>query len=106
MSDFFHEVEEDLRRDQALALWNKYGNLMVGAVLVLILAVAGQWGWTKYTTHQRLQASADFLAAGCSALGVGGSLVSSEILKNQDWPELTRRAAAFITAARSVRPVG
>lgn len=67
MSDFFHEVEEDLRRDQALALWNKYGNLMVGAVLLLILAVAGQWGWTKYTTHQRLQASADFLAAAANA---------------------------------------
>lgn len=53
-----------------------------------------------------LSNAADFLAAGCSALGVGSSLVSSEILKNQDWPELTRRAAAFIAAARSVRPVG
>lgn len=63
MSDFLHEVEEDLRRDQALALWNKYGNLVIGAVLLLVLAVAGNWGWTKYTTHQRLQASADFLAA-------------------------------------------
>jgi hypothetical protein len=63
VSDFFHEVEEDLRRDQALALWNKYGNLVIGAVLLLILAVAGHWGWTKYTTHQRLQASADFIAA-------------------------------------------
>lgn len=49
--------------------------------------------------------AADFLAAGCAALGVGSSLVSSEILKNQDWPELTRRAAAFKAAARTVRPV-
>lgn len=63
MSDFLHEVEEDLRRDQALALWTKYGNLVIGAVLLLVLAVAGHWGWTKYTTHQRLQASADFLVA-------------------------------------------
>ncbi len=53
-----------------------------------------------------LSNAAEFLAAGCAALGAGSSLVSSEILKNQDWPELTRRAAAFITAARSVRPVG
>lgn len=66
VSDFFHEVEEDLRRDQALALWNKYGNLVVAGVLLLVLAVAGHWGWTKYTTHQRLQASADFLAAAAS----------------------------------------
>ncbi len=49
---------------------------------------------------------ADFLAAGCSALGVGSSLVSVEILRNQDWPELTRRAAAFMAAVRSVRPAG
>lgn len=67
MADFFHEVEEDLRRDQALALWNKYGNLAVAAVLLLVLAVAGYWGWTKYTTHQRLQASADFLVAASNA---------------------------------------
>lgn len=53
-----------------------------------------------------LSNAADFLAAGCAALGVGSSLVSAEILKNQDWPELTRRAAAFMTAARSVRPAG
>ncbi|MCC7377107.1 MAG: bifunctional 4-hydroxy-2-oxoglutarate aldolase/2-dehydro-3-deoxy-phosphogluconate aldolase [Verrucomicrobiales bacterium] len=48
--------------------------------------------------------AADFLSAGCAALGIGSSLVSAEILKNQDWPELTRRAAAFMAAVRSVRP--
>ena len=63
MADFFHEIEEDLRRDQAVALWNKYGNLLIGAVLLGVLAVAGFWGWGEYSTHQRLQASADFLAA-------------------------------------------
>jgi hypothetical protein len=63
VADFFHEIEEDLRRDQAMALWKKYGSWLIGAVLLLVLAVAGHWGWTKYSTHQRLQASADFLAA-------------------------------------------
>lgn len=51
-----------------------------------------------------LSTAADFLQAGCVALGVGSSLVSAEILKNQDWPELTRRATAFMAAVRSVRP--
>jgi len=46
---------------------------------------------------------ADFLKAGCVALGVGGSLVSTAILQQADWPELTRRAAAFVAAARSAR---
>jgi hypothetical protein len=63
VADIFHEVEEDLRRDQAAALWKKYGNYVIGAALLLILAVAAHWGWTKYTANQQMQASADFLSA-------------------------------------------
>src|SRR5262245_22073499 len=62
VADIFHEVEEDLRRDQAAAIWKKYGNYIVGAALLLVLAVAAHWGWTKYSTNQQLQASADFLS--------------------------------------------
>jgi 2-dehydro-3-deoxyphosphogluconate aldolase/(4S)-4-hydroxy-2-oxoglutarate aldolase len=43
---------------------------------------------------------AEFLKAGCAALGVGSALVSAKILQAADWPELTRRAAAFVNAAR------
>jgi 2-dehydro-3-deoxyphosphogluconate aldolase / (4S)-4-hydroxy-2-oxoglutarate aldolase len=46
---------------------------------------------------------ADFLKAGCAALGVGSSLVSTKILQAADWPELTRRAGAFVAAARQAR---
>ena len=67
MADIFHEVEEDLRRDQAAAIWKKYGNLLVGAALLLVLAVAAHWGWTKYSTNQQLQASADFLSAAATS---------------------------------------
>lgn len=67
VADIFHEVEEDLRRDQALAFWKKYGNFVIAAALVVVLAVAGQWGWREYTTRQQLQASADFLSAAASS---------------------------------------
>jgi 2-dehydro-3-deoxyphosphogluconate aldolase/(4S)-4-hydroxy-2-oxoglutarate aldolase len=50
-----------------------------------------------------MQNVADFLKAGCAALGVGSSLVSTKILQAADWPELTRRAIAFVTAARQAR---
>ena len=46
---------------------------------------------------------ADFLKAGCAALGVGSSLVSAKILQEADWPELTQRATAFVNAARQAR---
>ena len=47
---------------------------------------------------------ADFLKAGCAALGVGSSLVSARILQEADWPALTARATAFVNAARQARP--
>jgi 2-dehydro-3-deoxyphosphogluconate aldolase/(4S)-4-hydroxy-2-oxoglutarate aldolase len=50
-----------------------------------------------------VQNVADFLKAGCAALGVGSSLVSTKILQEADWPELTRRASAFVAAARKAR---
>ena len=50
-----------------------------------------------------VQNVADFLKAGCAALGVGSSLVSTKILQEADWPELTRRAIAFVAAARQAR---
>lgn len=45
---------------------------------------------------------ADFLEAGCVALGVGSSLVTSQIMKDSDWPALTKLAGEFVAAARSV----
>jgi len=67
VADIFHEVEEDLRRDQALAFWKKYGNTVIAAALVLVLAVAAQWGWREYSTRKQLQASADFLSAAATS---------------------------------------
>jgi len=49
---------------------------------------------------------ADFLKAGCAALGVGSSLVSAKALQEADWPELTRRATALVNAVRQARAGG
>ena len=42
----------------------------------------------------------EFFKAGCAAVGIGSSLVSAKILQEADWPELTRRAAELVGAAR------
>lgn len=47
-----------------------------------------------------LNTAAEFLKAGCVALGVGSSLVSAEILRDANWAELTRRAKAFVDLVR------
>jgi len=43
------------------------------------------------------------LRAGCVALGVGSSLITPAILANDDWPALTRLAAAFVQAVQTAR---
>ena len=48
-----------------------------------------------------LQTAADFLKAGCAALGVGSALLSPEILRDSNWPELTRLGRAFVEIAAS-----
>ena len=47
--------------------------------------------------------AAEFLNAGSAALGIGSALVSSGILANADWPELTRRAEGFVAAVNAAR---
>ncbi len=50
-----------------------------------------------------LNTASDFLKAGCAALGVGGSLLTAEILRTNNWLELTRLARAFVEIAGNSR---
>ena len=43
MSDIFHEVEEEVRREHYEKLWKKYGNYVIAVASVLVLGVA--YGW-------------------------------------------------------------
>jgi 2-dehydro-3-deoxyphosphogluconate aldolase / (4S)-4-hydroxy-2-oxoglutarate aldolase len=50
-----------------------------------------------------LQSAGDFLKAGCVALGVGSSLLTGPILKEQNWPELTALARQYVRAVETAR---
>lgn len=50
-----------------------------------------------------LNTAADFLKAGCVALGLGSSLLKPDLLKSENWPDLTRLAAQYIDLARKFR---
>jgi 2-dehydro-3-deoxyphosphogluconate aldolase/(4S)-4-hydroxy-2-oxoglutarate aldolase len=47
--------------------------------------------------------AADFLSAGCVALGAGSALVSKEMLTRRDWAGLKARAGEFVNAVREAR---
>ncbi len=63
MSDIFQEVEEDVRRERYEQLWKKYGNYMVAAAIVVVMAVGGYQLWKTYDLRQREQISDRYQAA-------------------------------------------
>ncbi len=63
MADIFKEVEEDLRRDQAARLWQRYGRFAIAAAVLLVLSVAGFKAWEYWDNEQRMERSTRFAAA-------------------------------------------
>ena len=50
-----------------------------------------------------LQTAAEFLKAGACALGIGGSLVSAEAVRNRDWAGIEGLARQFVAIGRQTR---
>jgi 2-dehydro-3-deoxyphosphogluconate aldolase/(4S)-4-hydroxy-2-oxoglutarate aldolase len=50
-----------------------------------------------------LQTAADFIKAGCVALGAGSSLVPSKLLQEKNWTEITRLAREFVAVVKQAR---
>ena len=63
MSDIFHEVEEEVRRERFEKLWKQYGDYIIAGVAAIVIGVAGYKLWTRYEDQQRFNASKTFIAA-------------------------------------------
>lgn len=53
VADIFKEVDEDLKRDQALEIWRKYGRYIIAFAVAVVLGTAGVVGWNNYRESQR-----------------------------------------------------
>ena len=60
MSDesLFREVDEEVRQEQFKKLWARFGNLVIGVCLLVILGVGGYQGW-HYWQKKQSQAAGD-----------------------------------------------
>lgn len=63
MADIFNEIDEDVRRERYEQLWKRYGNYVIGAALLVVLATAGAVGWREYTNRQNEAQALRFLNA-------------------------------------------
>jgi len=53
MSDIFREIDEEVRRDKAAAIWSKYSSVFIA---IAVITVAGVAGW-QFWQHQERQKS-------------------------------------------------
>lgn len=50
-----------------------------------------------------LHNAAEFIRAGCAAIGVGGALVSRKVVEEGDWTSITAKARRFVETVRLAR---
>ena len=63
VSDIFHEVDEEVRREQLKKLWDRYGSYVVAAAFLLVAAVAAWRGYMWWEGKKAAESGAAFEAA-------------------------------------------
>jgi hypothetical protein len=65
MSDtqFLREIDEELRRDRLMKLWERYGIYAIGVAVLVVAATAAWRGWDWYQTREGVKAGSRFEAA-------------------------------------------
>jgi hypothetical protein len=60
LSDIFHEIEEEVRRQQYEKLWKRYGTYVIAAAVAIVAVTAAYIGWRNYRQSQLDQSSVAF----------------------------------------------
>jgi hypothetical protein len=60
---FIREVDEELRRDQLKALWNRFAPYIIGVCVLIVVITAGYRGWMWWQAKQAAEAGDRFMAA-------------------------------------------
>ncbi len=63
MSDIFREIDEELRRDNLMALWSRYGRYVIAAVVLALVVAGGIAAWRAHELSARQAQSARFASA-------------------------------------------
>jgi hypothetical protein len=60
VSDIFQEVDEEVRRDQLKKLWERYGNYMIAACVLVVVGVGAWRGYEWWETKKAAESGAAF----------------------------------------------
>lgn len=63
MSDIFREIDEELRRDNLLKLWSRYGRYVVALAVLVLIVAGGIVAWRDHQLSERRAQSTRYAAA-------------------------------------------
>jgi hypothetical protein len=63
VSDIFREIDEELRRDNLLKLWARYGRYIIAAVAVALVIAGGIVAWREHQLAERRAQSTRYAGA-------------------------------------------
>lgn len=84
-SQFIREIDEELRRDRLMKLWESHGGYIVGAALLIVVATGGWRAWEWYQAREAAKAGTQFeqaLAVADSGKHAEGEAQLSAFLNN------------------------
>ena len=63
MSDIFREIDEELRRDNLLKLWSRYGRYIIAIAVFALVVAGGIVAWRDHQLSERRAQSTRYAAA-------------------------------------------
>ena len=63
MSDIFREIDEELRRDNLLKLWSRYGRYVIAAAVFVLLVAGAIVAWRDHQLSERRGQSTRYASA-------------------------------------------
>ena len=63
MSDIFREIDEELRRDNLLKLWRRYGKYIIAVAVAALVIAGGIVAWRDHQASERLAQGARYSGA-------------------------------------------
>jgi hypothetical protein len=104
MADIFREIDEEVRRDQAAAIWKKYGNLFIAIAVLAVLGVAA-WQYWQHRENEASQAVGARLEAALKSSRDGNGAEAETLLKDLigNAPVGYRQVARFRLAAETAK---
>jgi hypothetical protein len=78
VSDVFREIDEELRRDNLLKLWSRYGRYIIGIAVAVLVIAGGIVAWRDHQASER-RAQSTLYASALALAGEGKNADAAKV---------------------------